>query len=116
MGIATQIAKELAGNVGVAGEFIGYPSANPTVEIAVFYGDGNYERFATLGKTASSQHIQIKIRGDRYADLEYAASGVADKMQRLGHIQIAGIIGLDDIKVNDVIKKQIALEYKALIR
>ena len=85
-------------------------TVNYTVYVAVVYGDGNYERFSTLGKTVQSQHIRIKIKGTDFTSMEQIAAQIRQIMTQNGHIQIGGIIGLDENAGN----MQIALDYKVL--
>ena len=116
MRIATRIAAEIGGG---AGKFIEktvtVKDGNYTVYVAVVYGDGNYERFSTLGKTVSSQHVRILIRGEQYTHMETEADIIRKTMTEKGYIPLSGIIGLEDIVLEDGSnKKQIALDYKVL--
>ena len=122
MGIATQVAKEIGGGAGIFAtktvdikDDYGTVVKSYTAEVAVVYGDGDYDRFATLGNRAQFQQIRVKIRGVNYEHVEFLADTVRKTMTEKGYIPLSGIIGLEDIVLEDGSnKKQIALDYKVL--
>lgn len=110
MGIATDIAKYM--KMDYAGKFQHLPGHETIgVQVAVFYGDGSYERTVTLAKSMQSQHIQIQIKRENDVSMslmEEVADKIVGYMQGFGAIPLSGIIGLEENKI--------ALEYKVLIK